>query len=330
MKRRELIAGLGSAAAWPLAARAQQPTTLPVVGFINNVSLDASVRYLIAFRNGLAETGHVEGRNVLVEYHWLEGRSELVRNLVAEFIRRRVAVIATPGFTTSALAAKAATATIPIVFGVGEDPVSLGLVTSVARPGGNATGTNFFAQEALPKLVGLLHELLPKATRLAVLRNSSMATAAQERMSTDVQDSAKALGLTAEFLDVSTSREIEDAFFTMGRKRTEALIILPDGYFASRRAQLATAAAHYGIPATFFGSRDFVDAGGLMSYGTDIADMFHQVGAYVGQILKGTKPADLPVTQSIKFEFAINMQTARLLGVDVPPGLLSIADVVIE
>jgi len=327
MRRREFIAGLGSAAALPMVARAQQ-SELPVVGFIRGGSLDTSGRYLAAFRTGLGETGYVEGQNVLVEYHWLEGQLDRVPALVADLVRRRVAVIATPGNPATAQVAKAATTTIPIVFGVGEDPVRLGLVASLARPGGNATGMNFFSLEAVPKRLGLLHELLPNAVRVAVLVNPA-STAAAESTLREVQDAAGLIGLPIDVLKATTSREIEAAFAAMGRERVEALIVGTDGYFTSRRVQFATLATRHGIPASY-ANRDFVEAGGLMSYGTDQADMWHQVGAYTGQILKGAKPADLPVVQSTKFEFVINMQTARALGIGVPPTMLARADEVIE
>jgi putative tryptophan/tyrosine transport system substrate-binding protein len=295
MRRRQFIAGLGSAAAWPVVARAQRPA-MPVVGFVNAASLDTSTRFLAAFRAGLGEIGYVEGRNVAIEYHWLEGQFDRVPALVADLVRRQVAVIAAPASTAAAFAAKAATATIPIVFGVGDDPVRLGLVTSLARPGGNVTGMNFFSYEAVPKRLGLLHELVPKAVPVAVLVNPGNAGAAEPTLR-EAQDAARVIGLPIEILKAGTSREIEEAFATMVRERVEALFVAGDGYFASRKAQFVTLAAHHGI-ATSFSVRDFVEAGGLMSYGTDIAEVFRQVGSYVGQILKGAKPADLPVVTS--------------------------------
>jgi putative ABC transport system substrate-binding protein len=328
IRRREFIAGLGSAAAWPPSARAQQPA-LPVIAFFNEASLDGlAVRSLPAFRAGLGEFGYVEGQNLSIEYHWLEGQFDRAPALVADVVRRRVTAIATLGNPAAALAAKAETATIPIVFGVGNDPVRLGLVASLARPGGNLTGMNFFANEAVPKRLGLLHELAPKAKRVAVLVNprNILGTEATLR---EVQDAARVIGLPVDVLNSSTSPEIEAAFATLAHERAEALFVGPDAYFVSRRVQFATLATRYGIAAAYF-DRDFVEAGGLMSYGTDIADMYRQVGAYTGRILKGAKPADLPVVQSTKFEFVINMQTAKALGLEVPEALLATADKVIE
>jgi putative ABC transport system substrate-binding protein len=330
MRRRDLITLLGGAAtAWPLAARAQQPA-LPVVGLILSGSADGSAPRATAFRKGLNETGTIEGQNVMVEPHWLEGRYDrILPALVADLVRRRVAVIATPGVTSAALAAKAATATIPIVFGAGEDPVKLGLVASLARPGGNATGINAFVQEVLGKRLGLLRELVPKAVHVAVLVNPANATIAETTLR-DVQDAARIIGgLQIDVLNASTIGEIDAAFASFTRERPDALFVVADGFFNSRRGQFATLTARDKIPAAY-SSRDFVAAGGLMSYGTDLADMNRQVGVYTGNILKGTKPADLPVLQLTKFEFVINLQTARALGIEVPSGLLSIADEVIE
>jgi putative tryptophan/tyrosine transport system substrate-binding protein len=325
--RRQFITALGgTAVAWPLAARAQQPV-LPVVGFINGSSPDAAARNTSAFRKGLDETGYVEGQNVTVEYHWLEGHYDRLPALMGDLVRRQVAVIATPGSTPAMLAAKAATTTIPIVFGASEDPVKLGLVASLARPGGNATGINYFAQEVVNKRLRLLHDLLPKALRIAVLVNPTNSLA--ESILRDLQQAAPALGLQIQIINATTIGEIDAAFATFVRERPDALFVAPDGFLSSRRVQLATLAAVNRIPATYT-NRDAVAAGGLMSYGTDVADMFHQVGVYTGRILNGAKPADLPVLQSTKFEFVLNLQTARALGIEVPPGLLSIADEVIE
>jgi putative tryptophan/tyrosine transport system substrate-binding protein len=330
MRRREFIAKLGGAAAtsaiWPLAARAQQPP-LPVVGFIHLGSSDTSQRNLGAFRQGLSEAGCVEGRDVSVEYDWLEGQCDRIPALVADLVSRRVAVIATRANPVAATAAKAATAAIPIVFGVGDDQVGLGLVASLARPGGNATGMNFLSNEAISKRLGFLHELVPKATRVAVLVNpASIASTGQLG---EVQDAARRMGLLVDVIKASTSREIEEAFAMLMRERIEALFITGDAYFGSRRVQFVTLAARRGIAACY-SDRDFAAAGGLMSYGSDFADMFHQVGLYAGRILKGARPADLPVVQATKFEFVINRKTANSLGLEIPATLLAIADEVIE
>ena len=327
IRRREFIFTLGGAAALPLTARAQQ-AGMPVVGFVSGRSPETSVRHVDAFRKGLSETGYVEGQNVTVEYHWLNGQYDRLPPLMADLVRRRVAVIATPGSTPAALAAKAATTTIPIVFGVGEDPVELGLVASLARPGGNATGINFFFQELVSKRLGLLHEMVPKAVRIAVLVNPVNAPTAEATLR-DLPEAARAIGLQIQVLNASTSREIEAAFATLVRDRVDALFVAPDGFLASRRVQFATLAARHTIPASY-SQRDYVEAGGLMSYGSNIADAYRQGGVYTAQILKGAKPADLPVLQSTKFEFVINLQTARALGLEVPNSLQLLADEVIE
>jgi putative ABC transport system substrate-binding protein len=328
MRRREFIAGFaGTAAAWPFAARAQQPA-LPVIGFIGFGSAEASASDTAALRKGLGEAGYVEGRNVTVEYHWLEGQYDRLPALMADLVRRRVAVIATPGGNAAALAAKAATATIPIIFGVGEDPVQLGLVPSLARPGGNATGINFFSREVVAKRLQLLHDLVPKAVRVAVLVNPANATNTEATLR-DVPEAARAIGLQVRVLNATTIGELDAAFATLARERPDALFVSPDAFFGSRRVQFSTLTARNAIPAAY-SQRDYVAAGGLMSYGTDLADMFHQVGVYTGSILKGAKPADLPVLQSTKFELVINLQTARALGIEVPSGLLASADEVIE
>jgi putative ABC transport system substrate-binding protein len=326
MRRREFITLLGGAAVWPLTARAQQ-SALPVVGFIRDGAADTSARFAAAFRKGLNETGYVEGQNVTVEYHWLEGQYDRLPALVADLVRRQVAVIATPGNLPS-LAAKAATATIPIVFAVGGDPVQLGLVASLAQPGGNATGINFFVNEVAAKRLRLLHDLVPKAVRIAVLLNPGNAGLA-ESLLRDLQEAAPSIGLQIQVLNASTIGEIDAAFAALARERPDALFVAADAFFLNRRGQFATLTARNGIPAAY-AVRELVAAGGLMSYGTDLADSFHQVGFYTGSILKGAKPAELPVLQSTKFEFVINLQTARALGIEVPTGLLTIADEVIE
>jgi len=329
IRRREFIVTLGSAAAaWPpLAARAQQAGP-PVVGFVNGGAADPAARYLAAFRKGLSETGFAEGRNVQVEYHWMEGRYDRIPTVIADLVRRQVAVIATPGSTEGALAAKTATSTIPIVFGAAVDPVELGLVASLARPGGNATGTNFFAFEVVSKEFELLHELVPKASRIAVLVNPSTGVAIDITLRA-VREAARALGLEVTVLKANSPGEIDAAFEALARERAEALFIQADGFFASRRVQIATLAARERMPASY-ASREMVEAGHLMGYGTSIADMFRQVGVYTGSILQGAKPADLPVIQATKFEFIINLQTAKSLGLNISPMLLARADEVIE
>jgi putative tryptophan/tyrosine transport system substrate-binding protein len=324
MRRREFIAGLGSAAAWPVVARAQQP----VVGLIDLSSPDSSARYMAAFRKGLGETGYVEGQNVTIEYHWLEGQFDRLPTLMADLVRRRVAVIAT-GTAAAAIAAKRATATIPIVFGVGDDPVKLGLVASLARPGGNVTGVNFFAREVNSKRLALLHELLPKAVRIAVLVNPANASIAEASLR-DVQEAARATGLQLHVLTASTIGEIDAVFATFARERPDALFVAPDSFWAARRAQLGTSTARDRIPVAYSQRDDMIAAGGLMSYGTDVADRYRQVGVYAGNILKGAKPADLPVVQSTRLIFAVNLQTARALGIQVPETLLATADELIE
>ncbi|HEY5129147.1 MAG TPA: ABC transporter substrate-binding protein [Bradyrhizobium sp.] len=326
MRRREFITLLGgAAAAWPVVARAQQPT-MPVIGFIRDGSADASVRFVAAFRKGLNETGYVEGQNVTVEYHWLEGQYDRLPALIADLVRRQVAVIATPG--NGAVDAKAATATIPIVFGVAGDPVKLGLVASLARPGGNATGINFFNSDVTAKRLRLLHDLVPKAVRIAVLVNPANASSAEPTLR-GVQEAASAIGLQIQILNATTIGEIDAAFAILVRERLDALFVAGDAFFTSRRAQFANLTERDRIPAAY-AVRELAEAGGLMSYGTDLADMFRQVGVYTGKILKGAKPADMPVVQSTKFEFVINLKTAKALGFDVPLYLQQIADEVIE
>jgi putative ABC transport system substrate-binding protein len=326
MKRREFITLLGGAAAWPLAARAQQPA-MPVIGFIRDGSADANARNVAAFRKGLNETGTVEGQNVTVEYYWLEGRHDRLPALMADLARRQVAVIATGG-NVPTLAAKAATATTPIVFGIGDDPVRLGLVASLARPGGNVTGINFFNAEVTAKRLRLLHDLVPKAVRVAVLFNPANASSTESQLRI-VQEAAPTVGLQLQILNATTIGEIDAAFATLERERPDALFVAGDAFFISRAVQFATLTARGRIPTTY-SLRDYVAVGGLMSYGTDATEAFHQVGVYTGKIIRGAKPADLPVVQSTKFEFIINMQTARALGLEVPAQLLATVDEVIE
>jgi|SRR5262245_10089166 len=327
MRRREFITLLGGAAACPLAARAQQQA-MPVVALINFGTPDGMVRYGSAFRSALSEAGYVDRQNVMIEYHWLEGRYDRLPEIIADLVSRRVAVIATPGFTQAAVAAKAATETIPIVFGVADDPVKLGLVTNLARPSGNATGINFFAQEVAAKRLGLLHELVPKAARIAVLINPANPATAEPTLR-DMPQAARAIGLQIEVLNASSSQEIETAFATVARDQADALLIAADGFFSSRRTQFATLAARDRLP-TSGPNREMAEAGLLMSYGTNITDMFRQIGIYAGNILKGVKPTDLPVLQSTKFEFVINLPTARALSIEVPNAIQLLADEVIE
>jgi putative ABC transport system substrate-binding protein len=327
VKRRDFITLFGAATAWPLAARAQGPA-LPVVAYLSVGSPDVMFGRVAAFKKGLSEMGFAEGQNVLVEYHWLKGQYQGVKAVLDDLIRRRVAAIAIPGSTPASLAAKTATATIPIVFGVGEDPVALGLVASLAKPGGNATGINFFVNEIDAKRFALMHELLPAAKRFAVLVNPANFRFTEATLKS-VGEAARALGLETVVLKASTPSEIDVAFAAITRERADALFIGGEAFFASRRVQLATLTARDRIPASY-PSREMAEAGLLMSYGTNLVDMTRQVGVYVGGILKGTKPSDLPVNQATKFEFVINLQTARSLDIKIPPMLLARADDVIE
>jgi putative ABC transport system substrate-binding protein len=326
MKRRDFITLLGgAAAAWPLAARAEQP--VPAIGVINAGSPDAQSHRMRAFREGLKDTGYLEGENVSIEYRWGENQTDRVPALVTELIRRQVAVIVATGGSVPALAAKAGTTTIPIVFTIPEDPVRLGLVASLARPGGNATGINFFSNELIAKRLELLRELVLAARHVAVLLDPADANA--ETLVRDVDTAARTLGLQIQFLKVSTSQDIDATFATFARERPDAVFISGGPLFVSRRVQLVLLAARHSVPASY-GSREYAEIGGLMSYGTSLTDAYRQVGVYAGRILKGAKPADLPVMQATKFELVINHAAARVLGLTVPPSLLARADEVIE
>jgi putative tryptophan/tyrosine transport system substrate-binding protein len=326
MRRRDFITLLGGAATWPLAARAQLPA-MPVIGFLETRSPETIASRLREFRRGLKETGYVEGENTAIAYRYAENQLDRLPDLAAELVRQRVAVIAAAGGPATAFAAKAATATIPIIFGVPEDPVRLGLVASLARPGGNLTGVNFLNLELTAKRLELLRELVPGTGHVAVLVNPTNA-AGTETTLRDVEAAAGAMGLHIKIFNASTSQEIDAAFAAFGRERPDALFVGQDPFFPTRRFQLANMAARYAIPIS--ASRDIAEVGGLMSYGTNIIDVFRQMGVYVGRVLKGAKPADLPVQQSTKFEFVINAQTARMLGLTVTPSLLATADEVIE
>ena len=327
MRRREFIKGIaGSAAAWPLVARAQQGA-IPVIGYLSGGSAAASAHNLTVFRQSLAETGYVEGRNVAIEYHFAEGQYDRLPAMASELVRREVTVVVATGGTAPALAAKAATATIPIVFSVTDDPVALGLVVSFARPGGNATGINFPLAELAAKELGLLHELVPAARRIGLLVNPN--SSPSKAVTKDVMAAASATGIEIDVVEADSNRTIDTAFATLVHNRAEALLIGTDQFFFSRRVQLATLAARHAIPAAFT-AREFPEVGGLMSYGTSITEVYRQLGGYVGRILKGVKPADLPVLRSTTFEFVINMSTANALGLEIPPTLLGRADELIE
>jgi len=334
VRRREFIGLLGGAATWPmiaqapwLAARAQQ-VAMPVVGFLDSRSPDALTDRLRGFRQGLRDAGYIEGENVAIEYRWAENQFDRLPALAADLVRRQVAVIATSGGLAVTFAAKTATTTVPVVFSAGEDPVRLGLVTSLARPGGNLTGINFFTGELAAKRLELLREVVPGAIRVAVIVNPANPPTTETTLR-DVEPAARALGLQIQIFNARTNREIDAAFAALVRERPDTLFIGNDAFFNSRRVQLALLAGRLGVPA-IYSDREYAEAGGLMTYGSNIVDVYRQVGVYVGRILKGAKPADLPVVQSSKFELVINANTARMLGLTVPPSLLAIADEVIE
>ena len=330
-RRREFIALLGGAAAAlplrPLAARAQQPA-MPMIGFMNSQSAEEFTEPLRGFRQGLKETGYVEGENVKIQYRWAENRTDVLPELASELVRDRVAVIAATGGHLSALAAKTATKTIPIVFNVGEDPVSLGLVASLARPAGNATGVNFFTGELSAKRLELLRELVPTAVRVAVLVNPTDAAMIASPLR-EVEAAAPAMGVQIQVLHASTGHEIDAAFATFAEQRPDALLVFRSPFFNTRRVQLTQWAARQAVPA-IYQFREFATAGGLMSYGASLREAYRQVGLYTGRILKGARAEDLPVVQPSKFELVINAQTARMLRLTVPPSLLALADEVIE
>jgi putative tryptophan/tyrosine transport system substrate-binding protein len=325
MRRRDFVKGIiGAAVAWPLAVRAQQPA-IPVVGFLGFATTPSE--RLHALRQGLKETGYIEGENVVLASRFAEGQIDRLPALALELVRRQVSVIVT-GTSPAAFAAKTATTTIPIVFILPEDPVGLGLVTSLPRPGGNATGINFVSGELVAKRLEFLHELVPKAARMAVLVNPADATTTETTLR-DLETAARAIGLQTQVFNARTSQEIHASFAAMVRERPDALFVGSDAFFTSRRVQLATLAVRHMIPMTS-GNREITEAGGLMSYGADITDAFRQAGVYAGRILKGEKPTDLPVVQATKFELVINAETARMFGLTVPPTLLALADEVIE
>jgi putative ABC transport system substrate-binding protein len=327
VKRRDFITLLGGAAAvWPLAAHAQQPT-MPVIGFLHPGVPEANARFMAGFRKGLDETGYVEGRNVAVEYRWGHGENGRLPELAADLISRPVTVIVTAGSIAASLAAKAATATIPIVSGTGVDPVHAGLVVSLNRPGGNVTGITAMNVGLGAKQLGLLHQLLHREARVAVLVNPT--NPQSQSVITNVQEAASAMGLQVEILTATTNRDIGPSFIVAVQKRADALLISPDPLFTNRPVQLAILAARHAMPA-IYALREFAEAGGLMSYGSNFTDLFRQAGIYTGRILKGEKPADLPFLQATKFEFVINLQTAEALGLDIPAKLLALADEVIE
>jgi putative tryptophan/tyrosine transport system substrate-binding protein len=327
MKRREFITLLGGASTWPIAVHAQQPA-VPVIGYLYSGSPETTAHLVAAFRNGLSETGYVEGRNLRIEYRWAHNENIRLPELAADLVRHGVAVIATPGTPTATLAAKAATTTIPIVFRTGSDPVGIGLVTSLSRPGGNITGVTPMSTELGPKRLGLLHELLPGATRFAMLGNPD--DLSFESFTREVEAAAVTIRRQIELLTARTSREIDTVFADLVQKgRADAVLVAPHGLFVNRRVQLVTLAARHAVPA-IYATREFTEIGGLMSYGASPTDQWRLTGVYVGRVLNGEKPGDLPILRATKLELIINLQTAKTLGLDVPPTLLARADEVIE
>jgi putative ABC transport system substrate-binding protein len=326
VRRRAFITLLGGAAAWPLAARAQQQT-LPVIGYLYTGAPETSAPWTTAFRQGLSESGFYEGRNVAIEFRWANNEPGRLPEMAADLARRRVAVIVAPGTPASVLAAKAATTTIPIVFRTGGDPVDLGFVTSLNRPGGNVTGVGAMSVETGSKRLGLLHELLPAAVRFGALINPSDPNVGH--LTKDLQAAAAAIQRDIEFFGATSSREIDVVFANLAQKQPNALLVSSQGLFSNRRVQIVTHATRQGLPAVYF-VRDFVEVGGLMSYGSSASEQFRLTGVYAGRILKGEKPADLPVLRASKFEFVINLQTAKVFGLDIPTTLLARADEVIE
>jgi putative ABC transport system substrate-binding protein len=326
LRRRNFITLLGGAATWPLAARAQQPA-VPVVGYLHPGLPGGEEDAVLAFSKGLSETGYVEGKNVTIEYRWAHNDNGRLPELAAELVSRRVTAIATPGSSIAGLAAKAATTTIPIVFSTGNDPVAAGLVASFNRPGGNITGVVQMSSELGPKRLGIMHELLPQAARFAALINPNLPNL--EPLLADMKAAAAAIGRQIEVHYATTTRDIDTAYATLVQNRADALLVGPGAPFANRRAGLAVLAAYHRLPAIYIG-RNYVEAGGLISYGTNPIDQFREAGIYTGRVLKGEKPSDLPILQASKFELVINLQTARVLGIEVPPTLLALADEVIE
>ena len=327
MRRRDFISLIGGAAAtWPLPARAQQ-ANMPVVGYLEAGLREAMAQRTVSFRNGLSETGFVEGQNVAIEYRWAQNDYSRLPELAADLVRRQVTVIATPGSIQGSLAAKAATPTIPIVFSTGFDPVKAGLVASLNRPGANVTGVFSMTSALGAKQLAFLRELLPKGSRFAVLANPNEDMT--ESVIKELRAAALSLGREIDVFNAGTNLDIDAVFASLAQKRIDALLVTPDPLFSNRRVQLVTLATHYRIPTIYF-SREFADTGGLMSYGPNQMDMYRQVGIYTGRILKGQKPVDLPVLQAIKFELVINQQTAKTLGLEIPSNLLALADEVIE